>query len=39
MTDEAMNQAFGTPCEEDEAEVVNEVEADRGQQHNYRFLF
>jgi hypothetical protein len=44
MTDEAMNQAFGTSSEEeeheeDEAEVVNEVEADRGQQHNYRFLF
>jgi hypothetical protein len=44
MTDEAMNQAFGTSSEEeeheeDEAEVVSEVEVDRGQQRNYRFLF
>jgi hypothetical protein len=49
MTDEAMNQAFGTSSkededEEDEAEEVGEEEADGGhqdgaQQHNYRFLF
>jgi hypothetical protein len=30
-TDEAMNQAFGMSSEEEEA--------DRGQQHNYMFLF
>jgi hypothetical protein len=35
-TDEAMNQAFGTLSEEEED---SEEEADRGQHHNYRFLF
>jgi hypothetical protein len=42
MTDEAMNQAFGTSSEEeeeDEAEEVSEEEANGGQQHNYMFLF
>jgi hypothetical protein len=44
MTDEAMNQAFGTLSEEEEdeedkAEEVGEEEADGGQQHNYMFLF
>jgi hypothetical protein len=41
MTDEAMNQTFGTSSEEeeDEAEEVGEEEVDRGRQYNYMFLF
>jgi hypothetical protein len=44
MTDDAMNQAFGTSSEEDEGEEdegeeVDEEEMDGGQQHNYMFLF
>jgi hypothetical protein len=49
MTDESMNQAFGTSSEEDEGEEVDELETDGGhqdgavqdggQQHNYMFLF
>jgi hypothetical protein len=40
MTDEAMNQAFGTSSdeEEDEAEEFGREEADGGQQHNYKFF-
>jgi hypothetical protein len=38
-TDEAMNQGFSMSSEEGEAEEVDEEEADKGQQHNYRFLF
>jgi hypothetical protein len=40
-TDEAMNQTFGTSSEEEEDEVeeVGREEADRGQQHKYKFLF
>jgi hypothetical protein len=44
MTDDAMNQTFGTSSEEDkgeedEGEEVDEEEMDGGQQHNYMFLF
>jgi hypothetical protein len=49
MTDEAINQAFGTSSEEDKGEEDDEEETDGGhqdgapqdggQQHSYKFLF